>query len=30
MHIGGWLRDLGFERYEPVFVENAIDSSCRS
>jgi predicted ATPase/class 3 adenylate cyclase len=26
MDIGSWLRDLGFERYEPVFVENAIDS----
>ncbi len=25
MDIGSWLRDLGFERYEPVFVENAID-----
>jgi predicted ATPase/class 3 adenylate cyclase len=26
MDIGSWLRDLGFERYEPVFVESAIDS----
>lgn len=26
MDVGGWLRNLGLERYEPVFVENAIDS----
>ena len=26
MNIGGWLRDLGLERYEPLFIENAIDS----
>ena len=26
MSIGGWLRNLGLERYEPVFIENAIDS----
>jgi class 3 adenylate cyclase/predicted ATPase len=26
MDIGAWLRKLGFERYEPVFIENAIDS----
>jgi hypothetical protein len=26
MNIGGWLRNLGLERYEPVFIENAIDS----
>ena len=25
MDIGGWLRDLGFARYAPAFVENAID-----
>ena len=24
MNIGGWLRNLGLERYEPVFIENAI------
>src|ERR1700674_1757227 len=26
MDVGGWLRSLGFQRYEPAFVENAIDS----
>src|SRR4051812_25590476 len=26
MNIGDWLRNLGLERYEPVFIENAIDS----
>ena len=26
MNIGGWLRDLGLERYEPLFIENAIYS----
>jgi class 3 adenylate cyclase len=26
MDVGGWLRNLGFGRYEPAFVENAIDS----
>ena len=26
MNIGGWLRNLGLERYETVFIENAIDS----
>src|SRR5262249_43495479 len=26
MDVGGWLRDLGLERYEPAFIENAIDS----
>src|SRR5258706_13764272 len=26
MDVGGWLRDLGLGRYEPVFIENAIDS----
>src|SRR6185295_3772783 len=26
MNIGGWLRNLGLERYEPLFIENAIDS----
>ena len=25
-NIGGWLRNLGLERYEPLFIENAIDS----
>src|SRR5258705_7192651 len=25
MDIGGWLRDLGFARYAPAFVEHAID-----
>ena len=25
MDIGGWLRDLGLERYEQVFRENEID-----
>ena len=26
MNIGGWLRNLGLERYEPLFIENAIDN----
>jgi SAM domain (Sterile alpha motif) len=26
MDIGGWLRKLGLERYEPAFRENKIDS----
>ena len=26
MNIGGWLRNLGLEHYEPLFIENAIDS----
>jgi hypothetical protein len=26
MDFGGWLRNLGFGRYEAAFVENAIDS----
>jgi hypothetical protein len=26
MDVGGWLRKLGFERYESAFIENAIDS----
>src|SRR5215470_13266874 len=26
MDIGGWLRQLGLGRYEPAFIENAIDS----
>jgi class 3 adenylate cyclase len=26
MDVSGWLRSLGFQRYEPAFVENAIDS----
>jgi hypothetical protein len=25
MDVGGWLRNLGLGRYEPAFVENAID-----
>jgi class 3 adenylate cyclase/tetratricopeptide (TPR) repeat protein len=25
MDIGGWLRNLGLDRYEPAFIENAID-----
>src|SRR5260370_28489634 len=25
MDVGGWLRDLGLERYEPAFIENAIE-----
>jgi len=25
MDVGGWLRDLGLEKYEPAFIENAID-----
>lgn len=24
MDVGGWLRNLGFEKYEPTFVDNAI------
>ena len=26
MDVGGWLRELGLGRYEPTFIENAIDS----
>src|SRR5215469_6143457 len=26
MDVGGWLRQLGLGRYEPAFIENAIDS----
>src|SRR6266849_3240932 len=26
MDVGGWLRDLGLWRYEPAYIENAIDS----
>src|SRR5262245_25173042 len=26
MDVGGWLRNLGLGRYEPTFIENAIDS----
>jgi hypothetical protein len=26
MDIGGWLRELGFSRYETTFKENAIDA----
>jgi class 3 adenylate cyclase/predicted ATPase/ABC-type transport system involved in cytochrome c biogenesis ATPase subunit len=26
MDIGGWLRELGLGRYEPTFIENAIDT----
>src|SRR5262245_8006330 len=26
MDVGGWLRDLGFGRYERAFIENAIDT----
>src|SRR5262245_49084999 len=26
MDVGGWLRNLGLERYEATFIENAIDS----
>jgi class 3 adenylate cyclase/tetratricopeptide (TPR) repeat protein len=26
MDVGGWLRELGLGRYEPAFIENAIDS----
>src|SRR5215467_1355710 len=26
MDVGGWLRNLGFGRYEPAFAKNAIDS----
>src|SRR5271166_1003974 len=25
MDVGSWLRNLGLERYEPTFIENAID-----
>ena len=25
MDVGGWLRELGLGRYEPAFIENAID-----
>jgi hypothetical protein len=27
MDIGGWLRSLGFERYEAAFRENEIDET---
>src|ERR1700716_146552 len=27
MDLGGWLRSLGFEQYEAVFRENAIDET---
>src|SRR5262249_61447374 len=30
MDVGGWLRSLGLEQYEPVFRENAIDSQVLS
>src|SRR5215472_4420129 len=30
MDIGGWLRSLGLEQYEPVFRENEIDSEVLS
>src|SRR5215469_569526 len=26
LHVASWLRDLGLERYEPVFRENEIDA----
>jgi hypothetical protein len=26
MDMGKWLRDAGFERYEPLFAEHAIDA----
>src|ERR1700737_4060734 len=26
MDVGGWLRNLGLGRYEPAFIENAIDN----
>src|SRR5262245_2376658 len=26
MDVGGWLRELGLGRYEPTFIENAIDT----
>ena len=25
MDVGHWLRNIGFEKYESVFIENAID-----
>ena len=25
MDVGGWLRNLGLDRYEPVFHQNCID-----
>ena len=30
MDLGGWLRSLGLEQYEPVFRENEIDSEVLS
>src|SRR6266478_616061 len=30
MDVGGWLRALGLGRYEPAFIENAIDSDVLS
>jgi SAM domain (Sterile alpha motif) len=30
MDVGGWLRNLGFGRYEPAFIENAIDDDVLS
>src|SRR5499427_3084884 len=30
MDVGGWLRNLGFGRYEPAFIENSIDSDVLS
>src|ERR1700730_11340952 len=30
MDVGGWLRNLGFGRYEPAFIENAIDGDVLS
>src|SRR6266478_7915673 len=30
MDVGGWVRNLGFGRYEPAFIENAIDSDVLS
>jgi hypothetical protein len=27
MDLGGWLRSLGFERYEAAFRDNAIDET---
>jgi class 3 adenylate cyclase/tetratricopeptide (TPR) repeat protein len=30
MDVGGWLRSLGLEKYEPVFIANAIDSDVLS
>ena len=30
MDVGHWLRNIGFEKYESVFIENAIDSDVLS